>query len=131
MGAKPWIPFQEVALKMGVGVLSPLGLVLHPTFGPWIAFRALLLCESIFWQDGPKALATWNPCPGCSAPCMAICPAKALTRKNVHLDKCYDYRLANPSQCFDRCLAREACPIGQEHQFSREQINYHYTFGLE
>ena len=42
---------------------------------------------------------------------------------------CVDYRVAE-NTCRDTCLARQACPVGPDHRYSREQMGYHYRISL-
>ena len=42
------------------------------------------------------------------------------------LNACLDHRLQPASSCQDRCLARNACPVGEPYRYGDEQIAYHY-----
>ena len=124
---KVWFNFQNLAEGLNITRASPLGLHLHPTYGPWLSFRGLLLLDQP-WEKGIVAntVENFDPCPTCNKPCISTCPAQALTVKGADITKCYTYRLSPASPCVDRCLAREACPVGKEHQFPREAIAFHY-----
>jgi hypothetical protein len=39
----PVLPFQQLGMAAGLPAPGPLGLQIHPTYGPWWAYRALLL----------------------------------------------------------------------------------------
>lgn len=43
--AQPLIPFQRIGRAAGLGGPGPLGLQIHPRFGPWWAYRALLVLD--------------------------------------------------------------------------------------
>jgi len=124
---KVWFNFQNLAEGINLTRSSPLGLHLHPVYGPWVSFRGLLLLEQP-WEDGiaPATVEHFDPCPSCPKPCISTCPAQALTTAGADITKCYTYRLTPASPCVDRCLAREACPVGKEHQFPRDAIAFHY-----
>src|SRR5215468_6649115 len=40
--AGAFLPFQRLAVAVGLGSLSPTQLVIHPTYGPWFALRAVV-----------------------------------------------------------------------------------------
>lgn len=124
---KVWFNFQNLAEVLNITRPSPLGLHLHPTYGPWVSFRGLFLIDQP-WEEGIVAntVEQFNPCPACDKPCISTCPAQALAVKGADITKCYTYRLSPASPCVDRCLAREACPVGKAHQFPREAIAFHY-----
>jgi len=127
-----WINFQALGLETNLSVFSPLGLNLHRKFGPWTSFRGLALLDDVGDYPNDEEVGLFNPCPTCSAPCISICPPQAISRNGLDHKACYTFRLQpEKSACFDKCQAREACPIAQEEQFPREEIAYHYTFGLK
>ncbi len=73
-----------------------------------------------------------------SRACVTACPAKAiLFGSNPDMQACAGYRCASDSDCADRCLAREACPVGSSvddsshPSYPRAQISYHYRVALE
>jgi ferredoxin len=61
-------------------------------------------------------------------PCVKQCPVNALTDQGDYDWKlCFNYRKQKHSLCQDRCLARMACPVAQQHAYTLEQIQYHYN----
>src|SRR5207244_8905062 len=42
VGSAPVLPFQRLGRAAGLAVPGPLGLQIHPVFGPWWSYRALL-----------------------------------------------------------------------------------------
>src|SRR3569833_4110147 len=40
-----YLPFQRIAVTAGLGALAPPQLVIHPTYGPWFALRALVALD--------------------------------------------------------------------------------------
>ncbi|MBS0394906.1 MAG: ferredoxin, partial [Proteobacteria bacterium] len=42
MGGPPWLPFQRWARRAESVHPSPLGVLIHPTYGPWHAYRGAL-----------------------------------------------------------------------------------------
>lgn len=126
-GGPPYWPFQQWGLRCGSMSQSPLGVLVHPRYGPWFAFRgALLFAEPLdagLPDDGP------GPCPACAGkPCLDACPSGALTRTSSYdaeICRCYVRENAN-HDCAERgCLVRHACPFGRDHAYSRPQASFH------
>jgi len=103
-----FLPFQRVAVAAGLGTLAKSQLVIHPTYGPWFALRAIVLTDG---TPDTRVL----PAPACN--CEVACDgafARALE--------------ATGPEAWRAWLAvRDACCVGREHRYSDEQIHYHYT----
>ncbi|WP_321332737.1 hypothetical protein [Breoghania sp.] len=136
---RPFQPFQQWAMRAGGFSPSPVGVLAHSRFGPWAGFRAALVCGTSCAPHPPEKPATaqradpaWEgertgPCPACvEKPCMAACPAKALTPQGYDVPRCLSYLEANPdAACLSGCLARIACPHGAAYRQGREQARFH------
>lgn len=116
--------FVAIAHAAGLGARSRLGLLLHPRHGPWFAIRALLLSE----REAPVARRMPVPdfCSDCAAPCTAACPAGAVTRAGISLDRCSESRHSDP-RCASRCDARLACPVGADSRYPPAALAHHMT----
>jgi methylmalonic aciduria homocystinuria type C protein len=101
------VPIQRIAAAAGLAALGPAHLCVHPTFGPWIALRAVVVLDA----PPPEAVElTRSPCDGCSAPCVpALARAVAAPAWRAWL------------------AVRDACPVGGAHRYGDDQIAYHYT----
>ncbi len=125
------LPLRQLGELAGWSHPSPLGIGIHPTFGLWFAYRVVLLsrAELPLLREAPSA----SPCVTCvDRPCIAACPAGAVTR--VHqfdLEGCVSYRQAPQSRCAMTCRSRIACPVGSGHRYAAEQIQYHYRISLQ
>lgn len=109
---------------------SPLKLGINPVFGLWYAYRALLWVEGALPASNPPTFQ--SPCLQCAEKrCIQSCPADALSEEPKYLQACIDFRLAAKSPCQFNCLARLQCPVALQHQYSDEQIRYHYTQSFE
>lgn len=114
---RPFQPFQQWAMRAEGLKPSPLGILLHPVYGPWHAYRAALLFDEAV--AAPVAPAAAHPCDICATkPCMKACPVGA------HADDGFDYRgcvghLASGGDCMAGCFDRNACPVGTEHRYAR------------
>ena len=124
------IPLQRLGELAGWCHSSPLGLGISPNFGLWFAYRAAFLVAA----DLPvtAVVPSQSPCDSCAGkPCITTCPSGAVQLAGFDLFKCSQYRLQENSPCYDRCLARLACPVAPEHCYELEQVQYHYGRSLQ
>ena len=98
-----FLPFQRLAVAIGLGALSPSQLVIHPVYGPWFAMRAVIVVEG----TAPRRLPIAPPC-RCEATCVTAF-ARASATADPH----------------DWVAVREACTVSA-HRYTDEQIAYHY-----
>jgi hypothetical protein len=127
-GQAPLIPFQRLGRAAGLGAPGPLGLQIHPQFGPWWAYRALLV---VVTHDA-LALAGDAPgdgCAGCPAPCVEACPAGAVARAGFSVPACHARRLS-AEPCRLSCAARIACIRGPAFRYSERQLAFHMRASL-
>ncbi|WP_152499616.1 hypothetical protein [Labrenzia sp. THAF82] len=122
----PFHPFQQWAQACGGFSQSPMGVLAHHRYGPWTGFRAALLSEQTF--DLATRSDVVGPCETCSGkPCIAACPVGALSVENGYdVPKCRDHLAATENAtCWSGCLARRACPIGEEHHQEPANARFH------
>jgi len=108
---------------------TPFRVGINAAWGSWFAYRAVLLVAA----DLPPtpALAGESPCAACAAqPCVAACPADALTDRDFSLAKCVAYRRQPDSRCRLTCVARTSCPVRPEHRYDDAQIAHSYSRSL-
>jgi hypothetical protein len=119
-GVRPLIPFQRLGRRAGLGGPGPLGLQIHPEFGPWWAYRALIVLDRALPAVDPPG----DGCAGCDAPCVDACPAGAAARAGFAVAACHARRLtAEP--CRLSCAARIACVRGPAHRYRDEELAFH------
>lgn len=120
------LPLMEFGKLAGWSNPSQLGLGIHPSYGTWFAFRAIMLVAAKLPATNLKTEAE-SPCLNCiQKPCVEICPASATDAHNdFDVHACVDYRQQAKTQCQDRCLARIACPVGIKFQYKITQMQYH------
>jgi methylmalonic aciduria homocystinuria type C protein len=113
------LPIQRVAWATGLATLSPSHLSVHPSHGPWIALRAVVIVDI----DGPDGVAPSceDHCSGCAKPCV-----EALQRA-LHATDMKPDAAAVERDWASWVSVRDACPIGRDSRYSDEQIRYHYT----
>ncbi|MDI9314351.1 MAG: hypothetical protein QM529_06745, partial [Hydrotalea sp.] len=137
--AKP-IAFQQLAQHPAIGFTpSPLGMLIHPRFGLWVGFRGATIDRTM-----PKKIRRGaarkitigqhhaTPCGECdSKPCIAACPAGAVTAMGFDYPACNNYLNNHPAcDCLRHgCVARTACPIGNgvgdaSYQYNQQQVEF-------
>jgi ferredoxin len=126
-GQAPYRPFLRWALKGGSVSSSTLGMLIHPEYGLWHAYRfALALPEPL--DEIVRQPEAESPCLSCETKaCLFSCPVNAFTRVAYKVDECVDYlRSDSETQCSRAgCLARSACPVGANHRYNPEQMQFH------
>ena len=115
---RPYLPFQRWAMRAEGLKASPLGILIHPEFGLWHAYRgALLFDEELPFEP---ATATQHPCETCVAkPCLCTCPVGAVSDSGYDYAGCLSYvRGPTSGPCrLGGCLARNACPVGAAYRY--------------
>lgn len=110
------LPIQRLAELAGLAQLGPAHLSVHPTHGPWISLRAVVVLD----EDAPAVeSASPRPCAGCDSPCV-----EALERAMSAGVPTSQEEVA--SRWRDWVAVREACPVGRDARFVSEQVEYHY-----
>lgn len=129
MSSGPTLNFMEAGKAAGLSGPSILGVVVHPVYGPWIAFRAaILLNQSI---DAPGEAYQFDPCPSCiPRTCISSCPAEAVSASGWDIPKCLTHRVEMEADCAPRCHARAGCVLGPEHRYPDEELAYHQMRAL-
>ena len=122
--------FMEAGKAAGLAGPSILGVMVHPVYGPWIAFRAAILVNELI--DEPGAAAGFDPCPTCiPRTCITACPANAVTfPSGWDIPKCLTHRVEVEADCTPRCHARAGCVLGPEHLYPDDELAYHQMRAL-
>lgn len=118
---KPYLPFQAWAMRAEGLQASPLGILMHPEFGVWHAYRGALLLEDRI--DLPAVRKPIHLCDLCAGkPCKKACPVKAHGGEGFDYPGCLDHvRGPHGEDCRSAgCLDRNACPYGAEYRYPAE-----------
>ena len=122
----PWWPFQRWARRAEALHVSPLGILIHPDYGLWHAYRGALLFAARIAL--PERQPWPHPCESCPGkPCLRSCPVGAVRAEQFDYPACAAH-LASPrgSGCLDGgCLARLSCPVGARHRYGAAQASFH------
>lgn len=112
------VAMQRLAHVAGLAFLSETHMSVHPSYGPWIALRAVVTVAIPGPPGSPAPLA--QPCGDCARGCRAA------------FDVARSTLAGPPSEAHARrhwrawLACRDACPVGREHRYSEAQIRYHY-----
>jgi hypothetical protein len=114
----PHPPFQRWAQRAEAVHVSPLGLLIHPDWGLWHAYRGALAFDARL--PLPPRDVRPSPCASClEKPCLRACPVAAFGARGFDAGACAAHLGSGRGEaCFDAgCLARAACPIGTAHRY--------------
>lgn len=130
--AEPFLPFQRWAQKAEPVHSSPLGILIHPEWGLWHAYRgALAFAEQIAL---PPPDVRPSPCDSCAGkPCLNACPVEAFTSAAYDVPACVGH-IGGPAgtQCMEGgCRARRACPVGLQYRYAPHHAHFHLSAFLE
>ncbi len=124
---EPFRPFQRWAQRGDDVWSSPIGLLVHPQFGLWHAYRgALLFAEPVVGL--PSVGTEVSPCLTCvGRPCLTTCPVDAFTIEGYDAAGCARHvRSGREPTCLDDgCAARRACPVGVSYRYEPDQMRFH------
>jgi hypothetical protein len=123
----PYFPFQQWAKRAEGLWQSPMGLLIHPKYGLWHAYRFALILSTDEMLPQSAASAD-SPCISCVAqPCLNTCPVNAFTTDGYNVSECANFLETNSeSHCNQQgCQARIACPVGNTHRYVDTQHLFH------
>lgn len=128
----PFYPFQQWAQRADTVYPSALGLLIHPQYGLWHAYRAAiglplnLAANSVAANSvtvdtlaAKSAAKLTAPCQACDKPCLGACPVNAFSVQGYDVAACKNYLHTTPEAiCHTQgCQARVACPVGKAHEY--------------
>ncbi|MBT5265199.1 MAG: ferredoxin [Rhodospirillaceae bacterium] len=124
----PYHPFQRWAMRAEGLKPSPIGVLVHPEFGPWHAYRGALLLAEKLDIPPPPDLGT-SPCETCEdKPCQTTCPVWAIGGEIYDVPVCARHVSTEGIDCRDGgCLARRACPVGWQWAYEEKQARFHMS----
>jgi hypothetical protein len=123
---RPYLPFQQWAMRAEGLKPSPLGILMHPEFGLWHAYRGALLFDVEI--DFAELREPVHLCERCAdKPCLRACPVEAHTDIGFDHAACLTHvRSPIGRACMNRgCLDRNACPHGIAYRYPAEVQAFH------
>jgi hypothetical protein len=123
---KPFLPFQQWAMRAEGLKPSPLGILMHPQYGLWHAYRgALLFAHEISLPEQGEVV---HLCDSCVAkPCLRVCPVDAYTEDGFAYQACLSHVRGQKGQACRSlgCLDRNACPYGRAFRYPADVQAFH------
>jgi len=124
----PYMPFQRWARRAEPLQPSPLGILMHPEFGLWHAYRgALAFAKRLELPRIPEGV---SPCLTCvDKPCLSACPVSAFLHEGYDVESCARHLSGDRGRtCMGGgCLARLACPVGADYRYAPEHQRFHMS----
>jgi len=123
---RPYLPFQQWAMRAEGLRPSPLGILMHPEYGLWHAYRgALLFATDLELPASREAVHLCDACLG--KPCLNACPVDAHTLTGFsHLDCLAHVHAAAGQACREGgCGDRNACPEGAAYRYPAAVQAFH------
>ncbi|MEE8534690.1 MAG: hypothetical protein V3S45_01520, partial [Kiloniellales bacterium] len=125
-GGPPYRPFVAWAKRAQPVSESPIGILIHPDYGLWHAYRgALAFADAI---ELPPPDRRPRPCDACpDKPCLSTCPVAAFAPSGYDVGACTGH-LTRPEggDCLGLgCRARRACPVGRGYIYEPDQAELH------
>ena len=124
---RPFQPFQRWAQRADGVWPSPIGLLIHPEYGLWHAYRgAFLFVDQV--TGLPEVDSAVSPCVTCAdRPCLRTCPVDAFGPAGYDAAACASHvRSGGEPDCLhDGCAARRSCPVGVELVYGADQMEFH------
>ena len=123
---RPYAPFQQWAMRAEGLRPSPLGILIHPIYGLWHAYRAALLFDDEVSVPVPREPI--HLCDACTGkPCIKSCPVGAHSGEGFAYRDCLDHvndAAGGACRTFG-CLDRNACPFGLEYRYPSTVQAFH------
>jgi hypothetical protein len=128
---RPFLPFQQWAMRAEGLRASPLGILMHPVYGLWHAYRGALLFDDRIGIDPPEeAIHLCDACVG--KPCLKACPVDAHSEAGyAHRDCLAHVRGPDGGPCRNLgCLDRNACPHGAAYRYPKDVQAFHMAASM-
>ncbi|MGB3645778.1 MAG: 4Fe-4S dicluster domain-containing protein [Mesorhizobium sp.] len=123
---RPFLPIQRWAMRAEGLKPSPLGILMHPLYGLWHAYRGVLLFDRALSFPRPPEVV--HLCDSCvEKPCLKSCPVDAYHGDGFAYQACLSHvRGPDGGACRTTgCLDRNACPHGAAYRYPADMQAFH------
>ena len=111
------VAMQRLGAAIGFAAVSASHLSVHPTYGPWFSFRAVIMIDT----PGPS-----QPPPPATLPCN--CSQQCAQKFSEAMAQTATANAHSIRAHWKSWIAvRDACPTGTNYRFCDTQLAYHYT----
>jgi hypothetical protein len=127
-GGPPFQPFIRWAKKAENLQSSKIGMLMHPEYGLWHAYRMALAFAELFVLDAEPTTEPPHACDSCKTqPCFSACPVDAFSDNHYDVDRCVHYLNDNVEAECNRygCIARRSCPEGVPFRYKQSHAQFH------
>ena len=122
----PYRPFLQWAKKAESLQNSRLGMLMHPSYGLWHAYRFAI---ALPWESArlTNHMESTDICASCQdQPCLSGCPVRAFDGSFYDVESCYNYlKSSETTPCREACQARRACPEGTRFRYESRHARFH------
>lgn len=130
---RPYMPFLHWAMRAEGLKTSPLGVLMHPVYGLWHAYRGALLFDDETAAEQLHALIQRvaepiHLCDLClGKPCLKSCPVDAYAAEGFDYPGCRAHvRGAHGTDCREKgCRDRNACPESTAYRYPADMQAFH------
>ncbi len=128
VGSSIWKTFslsEEYARKAESLVNSRLGMLMHPKYGLWHAYRFAIALPFDIEIDSGNPADVCATCP--DQPCITACPVNAFeVEMEFDARACYTHLAAGQNtDCRTGCQARLSCPYASGFRYQQAQTEFH------
>jgi len=129
-GGPPYQPFISWAQKAESLRPSKLGILLHPEYGLWHAYRFAVALPDVLFDTQTNKPQKRHACDTCEdQPCYGACPVEAFANNHYDVDRCVRYLDTNPQAVchHEGCMARMSCPEAKQHRYLQPHAAFHIS----
>ena len=126
-GGPPYHPFIRWAKRGEDLMSSKLGMLIHPKYGLWHAYRFAIGLPDRYDELVPAPVAA-DICASCQdQPCLSGCPVGAFCGSGYDIERCFHYLQNDETKrCVSAgCQARMACPQGISFRYEPAHAKFH------